>query len=71
MPQLLKRCKKYSFFVFLRPQYDNGSRTGDYLISTNGTPITCQCDYMLLTRHENVKSYVFRSPEGEEKEIEW
>ena len=51
--------------------YEKGIRTGDYLISTNGTPITCQCDYMLLTRHEKVKSYVFRSPDGEVKEIEW
>jgi hypothetical protein len=51
--------------------YEKGIRTGDYLISTNGTPITCQCDYMLLTRHEKVKSYVFRSPEGKVKEVEW
>ena len=32
--------------------------------------ITCQCDYLLLMRHEKLKSYVFRSLEGE-KEIEW
>ena len=51
--------------------YEKGLRTGDYLISANGTPITCQCDYMLLTRQEKVRSYVFRSPEGEVKEIEW
>jgi hypothetical protein len=51
--------------------YEKGIRTGDYLISANGAPITCQCDYMWLTRQEKVKSYVFRSPEGKVKEIEW
>ena len=51
--------------------YEKGLRTGDYLISANGIPITCQCDYMLLTRQEKVKRYVFRSPEGEVKEVEF
>ena len=51
--------------------YEKGIRTGDYLISANGIPITCQCDYMLLTRQERVKRYVFRSPEGDVKEVEW
>ncbi len=51
--------------------YEKGIRTGDYLVSINGTPITCQCDYMLLTRQESVKRYVFRTPEGEIKEIAW
>ena len=51
--------------------YAKGIRTGDYLVSANGTPITSQCDYMLLTRQESVKRFVFRTPEGEIKEIEW
>ena len=51
--------------------YAKGIRTGDYLVSINGTPITCQCDYMLLTRQESAKRYVFRTPEGKIKEIEW
>ena len=51
--------------------YEKGLRTGDYLVSANGVPISCQCDYMLLTRQEKVKRCVFRSPEGEVKEIEW
>ena len=51
--------------------YEKGIRTGDYLVSINGTPITCQCDYMLLTRQESAKRYVFRTPEGKIKEIEW
>lgn len=51
--------------------YEKGIRTGDYLISANDIPITCQCNYMLLTRQERVKRYVFRSPEEEVKEVEW
>ena len=51
--------------------YEKGLRTGDYLISAEGTPITCQCDYMLLTRQKAVNHFVFRSPEGVVKEVEW
>jgi len=51
--------------------YEKGIRTGDYLVSVNGTPITCQCDYMLLMHQERMKHCVFRTPEGEIKEIEW
>ena len=51
--------------------YEKGLRTGDYLISAEGTPITCQCDYMLLTRQRPVNHFVFRSPEGVVKEVEW
>ena len=51
--------------------YEKGLRAGDYLISAEGTPITCQCDYMLLTRQGPVKHLVFRSPEGEVKEVEF
>ena len=51
--------------------YEKGLRTGDYLVSANGVPISCQCDYMLLTRQEKVKRCVFRSLEGEVKEVEW
>lgn len=51
--------------------YEKGLRAGDYLISAEGTPITCQCDYMLLTRQKAVNHFVFRSPEGVVKEVEW
>jgi hypothetical protein len=51
--------------------YEKGLRTGDYLISVDGTPIPDLCTYMLLVRHGATKRFVFRSPEGEIKEVEW
>ena len=51
--------------------YQKGVRTGDYLISVNGVPITDFCTYVTLSHKEKVKRSVFRSPDGAEKEIEW
>jgi len=51
--------------------YEMGLRTGDYLISVDGTPIPDMCTYMLLERNGTTKRFVFRSPEGEIKEVEW
>lgn len=50
--------------------YNKGLRTGDYLISVDGTAISSLCDYMLLSRKGEVKHFMFRSPEGEIKEVE-
>jgi len=51
--------------------YEKGLRNGDYLISVDGTPIPDLCTYMLLVRHGATKRFVFRSPEGETKTVEW
>lgn len=51
--------------------YEKGIRTGDYLISVDGTPIADLCTYVLLRYNGKVKRQVFRSPKGEVKEIEW
>ncbi len=51
--------------------YEKGLRTGDYLISVDGTPISEMCTYMLLERQGATKRFVFRSPEGEIKTVEW
>jgi len=51
--------------------YQKGIRTGDYLISINGVPITDYCTYLKLDEDGEVKHYVYRSPEGEIKEVEW
>ena len=51
--------------------YEKGIRTGDYLISVDGTPIVDLCTYVLLKDNGKEKHYVFRSPEGEVKEIDW
>ena len=51
--------------------YQKGIRTGDYLISVNGVPITDYCTYFNLDTDDEVKHYVYRSPEGEIKEVEW
>ena len=51
--------------------YEKGLRTGDYLISVDGTHIPDLCTYMLLLRHDATKRFVFRSPEGEIKDVEW
>lgn len=50
--------------------YEKGLRTGDYLISVDGTPIQDMCTYMLLECQGTTKRFVFRSPEGEIKEVE-
>ena len=51
--------------------YQKGIRTGDYLISFNGIPITDYCTFFNLDTDVDVKRYVYRSPEGEIKEVEW
>jgi hypothetical protein len=51
--------------------YEKGLRNGDYLISVDGTPIPDMCTYMLLVRQGATKRFVFRSPEGEIKTVEW
>ena len=51
--------------------YQKGIRTGDYLISFNGVPITDYCTYFNLDTDVEVKHCVYRSPEGEIKEVEW
>ena len=51
--------------------YRKGIRTGDYLISVNGTPITDICTYVSLSYKEKVTNLVFRTPEGIEKEVVW
>ena len=52
-------------------EYQKGLRTGDYLISVDGVPITDICTYKMLRRQGKLKRLVFRSPEGIEKEIDW
>ena len=51
--------------------YEKGLRTGDYLISVDDTPIPDMCTYMLLVRNGTTKRFVFRSPEGKIKEVDW
>lgn len=51
--------------------YRKGIRTGDYLISANGIPITDICSYVIFISKEKVTQMVLRTPEGETKEIEW
>ena len=51
--------------------YSKGLRTGDYLISINGIPITEVCAYVTISSREKVVSSVFRSPDGTLKEVEW
>jgi hypothetical protein len=51
--------------------YQKGIRTGDYLISFNGVPITDYCTYFNLDTDVEVKHCVYRSPEGEIKEVVW
>ncbi len=52
-------------------EYQKGIRTGDYLISADGVPITDYCTYSLLKQKGKIKKMVFRTPEGEDKEVEW
>ena len=49
--------------------YEKGIRTGDYLLSIDGIPVTCFCDVISLCQDEGEKRYMFRSPEGEIKEV--
>jgi len=51
--------------------YRKGIRTGDYLISINGVPITDYCTFLNLVESGEMKHCVYRTPEGEIKEVEW
>lgn len=51
--------------------YNKGIRTGDYLVSINGIPITDYYTYRNLFTDSNVKRFVFCTPEGTRKEVEW
>ena len=51
--------------------YREGIRTGDYLISVNGTPITEYCTYVRIAYHDQITRRVLRSAGGIEKEIGW
>ena len=51
--------------------YKKGIRSGDYLISVNGIPITDYCTYLNLKIDTEERHYVYRSPQGEVKEVEW
>ena len=51
--------------------YRKGIRTGDYLISVNGVPITDYCTFLNLVEGGEMKRCVYRTPEGEIKEVEW
>ena len=51
--------------------YQKGIRTGDYLVSVNGVPITDYCTYLNLVESGEMKRCVYRTPEGEIKEVEW
>ena len=52
-------------------EYLKGIRTGDYIISANGIPITDYCTYRLLKSQGKIKKIIFRTPDGEDKEVEW
>ena len=51
--------------------YQKGIRSGDYLISVNGIPITDYCTYLNLKIDTDERRYVYRTPQGENKEVEW
>ena len=51
--------------------YQKGIRSGDYLISVNGIPITDYCTYLNLKIDTDERHYVYRTPQGEIKEIVW
>ena len=51
--------------------YRKGIRTGDYLISINGVPITDYCTFLNLVESGEMKRCVYRTPEGETMEVEW
>jgi hypothetical protein len=50
--------------------YAKGVRSGDYLISVDGIPITDYCTYMLLKTKDVLNHLVLRSPNGEVKEVD-
>ncbi|MBO4615286.1 MAG: hypothetical protein J5709_09235 [Bacteroidales bacterium] len=47
-----------------------GIRSGDYLISVDGIPITDFCTYKLRETQGDVTHFVLRSPDGEIKEVD-
>ena len=56
--------------------YRKGIRTDDYLIRVNDVEITDYCTYLNLkekvgANNDSPLRYVFRSPEGEIKELDW
>lgn len=51
--------------------YRKGIRTGDYLISFNGTPITDICTYVKISDKEKTRKLLFLTPDGKKKEIDW
>ena len=51
--------------------YQKGIRSGDYLISVNGIPITDYCTYLNLKTDTDERHYVYRTAQGEIKEIVW
>ena len=51
--------------------YRKGIRTGDYLVSANGIPISDICTYVSLSYKEKVTRIVLRTPENEIKEVMW
>ena len=51
--------------------YQKGIRSGDYLISVNGIPITDYCSYINLKIDPDNVHYVYRTPKGEIKEVDW
>ena len=51
--------------------YQKGIRSGDYLVSVNGIPITDYCTYLNLKIDTDERHYVYRTAQGEIKEIAW
>jgi len=51
--------------------YQQGIRTGDYLIEVNGIPINDICTYMLIENRRNGTRLKFRSPDGTVKQATW
>ena len=51
--------------------YQKGIRSGDYLESVNGVEITEYCTYLNLPSDIKLRRFVFRTPEGMRKEVEW
>ena len=51
--------------------YQKGIRSGDYLVSVNGIPITDYCTYLNLKFDTDERHYVYRTAQGEIKEIDW
>ena len=51
--------------------YRKGIRSGDYLVSVNGVPITEYCIYLNLVTEAKEQHCVFRTPEGTIKEVDW